>query len=69
NIGDSDNTRDEGKIAGRAITTWGGGMISYACMTSIFESSCKGKKTSISKRYLVKLFEESGEMLPSEAEK
>nr|GEV01514.1 hypothetical protein [Tanacetum cinerariifolium] len=28
-----------------------------------------GKKTSMSKRYLVKLFEESGEMLPSEAEK
>nr|GEW51338.1 hypothetical protein [Tanacetum cinerariifolium] len=26
NIGESDNTGDEGKIAGRAITTWGGGM-------------------------------------------
>nr|GEV16545.1 hypothetical protein [Tanacetum cinerariifolium] len=38
NIGDSDNTGDEGKIA--------------------------GKKTSMSKRYLVKLFEESREMLP-----
>nr|GEV01392.1 copia protein [Tanacetum cinerariifolium] len=69
NIGDSDNIGDGGKIAGRAITTWGGGMISYDCMTSIFESSCKGKKTSMSKRYLVKLFEESGEMLPDEAEK
>nr|GEX47838.1 hypothetical protein [Tanacetum cinerariifolium] len=69
NIGGSDNTRDGGKIAGRAITTWGGGMVSYACMTSIFESSCKGKKTSISKRYLVKSFEESGEMLPGETEK
>nr|GEW84145.1 hypothetical protein [Tanacetum cinerariifolium] len=63
NIGDSDNTRDGGKIAGRVIITWGGGMVSYACMTSIFESSCKGKKTSMSKRYLVKLFEELGEML------
>nr|GFA74052.1 hypothetical protein [Tanacetum cinerariifolium] len=64
NIGDSDNTRDGGKIAGRAITTWGGGMVSYDCMTSIFESSCKGEKTSMSKRHLVKLFEELGEMLP-----
>nr|GFB92643.1 reverse transcriptase domain-containing protein [Tanacetum cinerariifolium] len=27
NIGDSDNTGDGGKIAGRAITTWGGGMM------------------------------------------
>nr|GEU65798.1 reverse transcriptase domain-containing protein [Tanacetum cinerariifolium] len=69
NIGDSDNTGDGGKIAGRAITTWGGGMVSYACMTSIFESSCIGEKTSTSKRYLVKSFEESGEMLPGEAEK
>nr|GEW68455.1 hypothetical protein [Tanacetum cinerariifolium] len=69
NIGDIDNTGDGGKIAGRAITTWGGGNVSYACMTSIFESSCKGEKTSMSKRYLVKLFKESGEMLPGEAEK
>nr|GEZ71075.1 hypothetical protein [Tanacetum cinerariifolium] len=69
NIGDSDNTGDRGKIVGRAITSWGGGMVSYACMTSIFESSCKDKKTSMSKRYLVKSFEESGEMLPVEAEK
>nr|GFB71735.1 hypothetical protein [Tanacetum cinerariifolium] len=60
NIGDSDNTRDGGKIAG---------MVSYACMTSIFESSCKSEKTSMSKRYLVKSFEESGEILPGEAEK
>nr|GEW38907.1 ribonuclease H-like domain-containing protein [Tanacetum cinerariifolium] len=29
----------------------------------------RGKKTSMSKRYLVKLFEESGEMLPGEAKK
>nr|GEZ53229.1 hypothetical protein [Tanacetum cinerariifolium] len=69
NIGDNDNTRDGGKIASREITNWGGGMVSYASMTSIFESSCKGKKTSMSKRYLVKSFEESGEMLPGEAEK
>nr|GEW18443.1 hypothetical protein [Tanacetum cinerariifolium] len=69
NIGDSNNTRDGGKIAGRAITTWGGGMVSYACMTSIFESSYKAKKTSMHKRYLVKLFEESGELFPSKAEK
>nr|GFD25705.1 hypothetical protein [Tanacetum cinerariifolium] len=26
NISESDNTGDGGKIAGRAITTWGGGM-------------------------------------------
>nr|GEU89919.1 hypothetical protein [Tanacetum cinerariifolium] len=44
NIGDCDNTRDGGKTAGRAIITWGGRMVSYACMTSIFESSCKGEK-------------------------
>nr|GEY44473.1 hypothetical protein [Tanacetum cinerariifolium] len=69
NIGDSDNTRDGGKIAGRVIITWGGRIVSYACMNSIFESSCKGKKISMSKRYLVKLFEELGEMLPGEAEK
>nr|GEX78252.1 hypothetical protein [Tanacetum cinerariifolium] len=69
NINDSDNTGDGGKIAGRAITTWGGGMASYVCMTSIFESSCKGKITSMSKRYFVKSFKESGEMLPGEAEK
>ncbi|GJT63890.1 hypothetical protein Tco_1015370 [Tanacetum coccineum] len=28
NIGDSDNTRDGGKTAGRAIITWGGGIAS-----------------------------------------
>nr|GEZ39080.1 retrovirus-related Pol polyprotein from transposon TNT 1-94 [Tanacetum cinerariifolium] len=59
NIGDNDNTGDGGKIVGGAITTWGGGMESYACMTSIFESSCKGEKTSMSKRYLVKSFGEA----------
>nr|GEW38071.1 hypothetical protein [Tanacetum cinerariifolium] len=64
NIGDSDNTGYGGAIAGRPITTWGGRMVSYACMTSIFESSCKDEKTSMSKIYLVKSFEESGEMFP-----
>nr|GEU93499.1 ribonuclease H-like domain-containing protein [Tanacetum cinerariifolium] len=39
NIGDSDNTGDGGKIAGRAITTWGGEMVSYACMTSFGKNS------------------------------
>nr|GFA49694.1 reverse transcriptase [Tanacetum cinerariifolium] len=29
NIGDSNNTGDGGKIAGRAITTWGGGMFTF----------------------------------------
>ncbi|GKD35558.1 hypothetical protein Tco_1251067 [Tanacetum coccineum] len=28
-----------GKIAGRAIITWGDGMASYACMTFIYGSS------------------------------
>ncbi|GKB42416.1 hypothetical protein Tco_0887358 [Tanacetum coccineum] len=28
NIGNSDNTRDGGKTAGRAIITWGGGIVS-----------------------------------------
>ncbi|GKC11596.1 hypothetical protein Tco_1008378, partial [Tanacetum coccineum] len=57
NIGDSDNTRDGGKTAGRAIITWGGGMVSYVC---IYGSSCKGGKNSMSKRYLVKSSEELG---------
>nr|GEX27684.1 hypothetical protein [Tanacetum cinerariifolium] len=42
---------------------------SYACMTSIFGSSCKGEKTSVAKRYLVKSFEESGEVFLGEAGK
>ncbi|GJR28440.1 hypothetical protein Tco_1104672 [Tanacetum coccineum] len=57
NNGDSDNTRDGGKTAGRAIITWGGGMVSYVC---IYGSSCKGGKNSMSKRYLVKSSEELG---------
>nr|GEX93581.1 hypothetical protein [Tanacetum cinerariifolium] len=42
---------------------------SYACMTSIYGSSYKGEKTSVTKRYLVKSFEESGEVFPGEAGK
>ncbi|GJZ42265.1 hypothetical protein Tco_0589151 [Tanacetum coccineum] len=61
NIGDSDNTRDGGKTASRAIITWGGRIASYACMFFIYRSSCKGEKTSISKRYLVKSSEDSRE--------
>nr|GFB98605.1 hypothetical protein [Tanacetum cinerariifolium] len=40
-IGDCDNTGDGGKIAGRAIITWGCEIALYACMASIYESSCK----------------------------
>ncbi|GJY67588.1 hypothetical protein Tco_0469826 [Tanacetum coccineum] len=68
-IGDSDNTRDGGKTAGRAIITWGGGIASYACMFFIYRSSCKGEKTSMSKRYLVKSSEDSGETFLGEAGK
>nr|GFA02576.1 hypothetical protein [Tanacetum cinerariifolium] len=57
-IGDCDHTRDGGKTAGRAIITWGGEIALYACMASIYGSSCKGEKISMSKRYLVKSFEE-----------
>ncbi|GJQ96405.1 putative reverse transcriptase domain-containing protein [Tanacetum coccineum] len=50
-----------GTIAGRAIITWGGEIVSYACMFFIYRSSCKGEKTSMSKRYLVKSSKDSGE--------
>ncbi|GJR00206.1 hypothetical protein Tco_0523190 [Tanacetum coccineum] len=66
NISDSDNIGDGGKIVGRAIITWGGGMVSYVC---IYGSSCKGRKNSMSKRYLVKSSEELGEMFFGEAGK
>ncbi|GKA66412.1 hypothetical protein Tco_0766220, partial [Tanacetum coccineum] len=66
NVSDSDNTGDGGKTAGRAIITWGGGMVSYVC---IYRSSCKCGKNSMSKRYLVKSSEELGEMFPGEAGK
>nr|GEZ65740.1 hypothetical protein [Tanacetum cinerariifolium] len=62
NIGDCNNTKDGGKIAGRAIITWGSEIALYACMASIYGSSCKGEKISMSKRYLVKSFEELGEL-------
>nr|GEY15410.1 retrovirus-related Pol polyprotein from transposon TNT 1-94 [Tanacetum cinerariifolium] len=56
----SDNT--EGTTVGEVIGACIGGIGNlYACMTSIYGSSCKGEKTSMSKRYLVKSFEESGE--------
>ncbi|GJZ37552.1 hypothetical protein Tco_0583743 [Tanacetum coccineum] len=69
NIGDSDNTGDGGKTAGGGIVTYGGLMASYACMTFIYGSSCKGEKTSVAKKYLDKSFEESGEVFPSVAGK
>ncbi|GJT45412.1 hypothetical protein Tco_0954127 [Tanacetum coccineum] len=49
NIGDSDNTGDGGKTARGGIVTYGGLMASYACMISIYESSCKGEKTMVAK--------------------
>ncbi|GJW48163.1 hypothetical protein Tco_0079809 [Tanacetum coccineum] len=70
NIGDSDNTRDGDTIVGEAIGVCSGGIgnslpvASYSCMISIYGSSCKGEKTSVAKRYLVKSFEESGEVFP-----
>nr|GEW85190.1 hypothetical protein [Tanacetum cinerariifolium] len=69
---DSDNT--EGTTVGEAIGACSRGIsnslvASYACMTSIYGSSCKGEKTSVSKRYLVKSFEESGEVFLGEARK
>ncbi|GJR86195.1 hypothetical protein Tco_0210206 [Tanacetum coccineum] len=67
NIGDSDNTGDGDKTARGGIVTYGGLIASYACMISIYESSCKGEKTSVTKRYLVKSFEESGEVFSVES--
>nr|GEV77262.1 hypothetical protein [Tanacetum cinerariifolium] len=61
-IGDCDNTGDGSKTAGKAIITWGGEIALCACMASIYGSSCKGEKISMSKRYLVKSFEELGEL-------
>ncbi|GKF21609.1 hypothetical protein Tco_0070247, partial [Tanacetum coccineum] len=69
NIGDSDNTGDGGKTARGGIVTYGRLMASYACMTFIYESSCKGEKTSVAKRYLVKSFKDSGEVFPGVAGK
>ncbi|GJV69181.1 hypothetical protein Tco_1484690 [Tanacetum coccineum] len=69
NISGSDNTGDRGKTAGRAIIAWGGRIASYACMTFIYGSLWKDEIASEAKRYLVKSFEGSGEMLPGEAGK
>nr|GEU67042.1 hypothetical protein [Tanacetum cinerariifolium] len=68
----SDNTG--GTLVGEAIGACSGGICnslvaSCACMTSIYGSSCKGEKTSVAKRYLVKSFEESGEVFLGEARK
>nr|GEY07162.1 hypothetical protein [Tanacetum cinerariifolium] len=66
------NTR--GTTVGKEIGDCSGGIgnslvASYACMNSIYGSSFKGEKTSVAKIYLVKSFEESGEVFPGEAEK
>nr|GEY37483.1 hypothetical protein [Tanacetum cinerariifolium]GFD11989.1 hypothetical protein [Tanacetum cinerariifolium] len=68
----SDNTR--GITVDEAIGACSGGIgdslvASYACMTSIYGSSCKGEKTNMAKRYLVKSFEESGKVFSSVAGK
>nr|GEW77376.1 hypothetical protein [Tanacetum cinerariifolium] len=68
----SDNTR--GTTVGKAIEACSGGIgnslvASYACMNSIYGSSCKGEKTSVAERYLVKSFEESGEVFLGKAGK
>nr|GEW90740.1 hypothetical protein [Tanacetum cinerariifolium] len=58
-------------LVGEAIGACSGGIgnslvASYACMTSIYGSSCKGEKTSVAKIYVVKSFEESGEVFSGE---
>nr|GEV32936.1 hypothetical protein [Tanacetum cinerariifolium] len=68
----SDNTG--GTTVGEAIGACSGGIsnslvASYACMTSIYKSSCKGEKTSVAKRYLVNSFEDLGEAFLGEAGK
>nr|GFA36177.1 hypothetical protein [Tanacetum cinerariifolium] len=68
----SDNTG--GTTVGEAIRACIGGIgnssvASYAYMSSIYESSCKGEKTTVAKRYLVKSFEESGEVFLGKARK
>nr|GEY84313.1 putative ribonuclease H-like domain-containing protein [Tanacetum cinerariifolium] len=62
NIGNCDNTGDGSKTTGREIITWGNEITLYACMSSIYGLSCKGEKISMSKRYLVKSFEELVEL-------
>nr|GEX61472.1 hypothetical protein [Tanacetum cinerariifolium] len=63
--GDEDRGTRMGDLTG--VSTSLGGEISSG--EKNFQESNIGKKTSMSKRYLVKLFEESEEMLPGEAEK
>nr|GEV79897.1 reverse transcriptase domain-containing protein [Tanacetum cinerariifolium] len=68
----SDNTG--GITVGEAIEACSRGIFnslvaSYACMTFIYGSSCKGEKTSMAKSYLVKSFEQSGEVFPDVAGK
>nr|GFA11996.1 hypothetical protein [Tanacetum cinerariifolium]GFA56595.1 hypothetical protein [Tanacetum cinerariifolium] len=70
----SNNDNTGGITVGEAIGACSGGIgnslvASYAYMTSIYGSSCKGKKTSVAKRNLFKSFEESGEVFPSVAGK
>ncbi|GJT03518.1 hypothetical protein Tco_0824687 [Tanacetum coccineum] len=73
NIGDSDNTGDEGKTVGGAIRAYGGGIgdsllvALYACMTFIYGSSWKGEMASEAKRSLDKPSEESEKVFPGEA--
>nr|GEY64556.1 hypothetical protein [Tanacetum cinerariifolium] len=45
NIGESDNIRDGGKIAGREITTWGGGMGKCFSMRLRNSSECSWRKS------------------------
>nr|GFB06705.1 hypothetical protein [Tanacetum cinerariifolium] len=71
---ESNNDNTGGITVGEAIRACSGGIgnslvASYACMTSIYGSSCKGEKTSVAKIYLVKSFEESGEVFSGVAGK
>ncbi|GKE98970.1 hypothetical protein Tco_0022321, partial [Tanacetum coccineum] len=73
NIGDSGNTRDEGKTVGGAIGAHGSRIgdsllvALYACITFIYGSLWKGEMASEAKRYLDKSSEGSGEVFPGEA--
>nr|GEY02007.1 hypothetical protein [Tanacetum cinerariifolium] len=75
NIGDSDNTGDEGKTVTRAIEARGSGIgdsllvALYSCMTFIYASSWKGEMASEAKRYLDKSSEGSEKVFLGEAGK
>ncbi|GKB53049.1 hypothetical protein Tco_0903802, partial [Tanacetum coccineum] len=74
NIGDSGNTRDEGKAVGGAIGACGeigdSSLVAlYACMTFIYGSSWIGKMASEAQRYLDKSSEGLGEVFLGEAGK